>query len=152
MTLPSSGQISMSQINTELGRSSTAQISLNDAENGDYGAINQNSASKPNASNPAAMSEWYGYNHNAGGTMLPHSFVIKVPAELDNCYDACYLPTCEATVWSAEAGGPIELGSTLYIDQAGTIELYSGSFGYESWCFNYHSNGPAGQFCDLCPC
>lgn len=65
MALPSSGQISMSQINTELNRSSTAQISLDAAENGDYGAINQNSTSRPSASNPAAMSEWYGYNHSA---------------------------------------------------------------------------------------
>lgn len=67
MPLPSSGQISMSQINTELGRSSTAQISLDAAENGAYGGINVNSASRPNSSNPAAMSEWYGYNHNASG-------------------------------------------------------------------------------------
>ena len=68
MALPSSGQISMSQINTELGRSSTAQISLDTAENGGYGAINTNSSSRPNASNPAAMSEWYSYNHSAGSS------------------------------------------------------------------------------------
>lgn len=65
MTLQSSGTISMSQINTELGRSSTAAISLDTAENGGYGAINTNSTSRPSSNNPAAMSEWYGYNHNA---------------------------------------------------------------------------------------
>jgi hypothetical protein len=67
MTLPSSGTLTMNAINSELGRSSNSQISLDTAENGGYGAINQNSRSRPNASNPAAMSEWYGYNHRATG-------------------------------------------------------------------------------------
>lgn len=65
MTLQSSGTIRMSQINTELGRSSTATISLDAAENGSYGAINTNSTSRPSSNNPAAMSEWYSYNHSA---------------------------------------------------------------------------------------
>ena len=41
MAMPSSGPISMSQINTELGRSSTATITLDSAENGGYAIINQ---------------------------------------------------------------------------------------------------------------
>lgn len=65
MTLPASGQLAMSQINSELGRGSTSQISLDAAENGSYVAINQNSRSRPNSSNPAAISEWYGYDHKA---------------------------------------------------------------------------------------
>jgi hypothetical protein len=65
MTMPASGTISMSQINTELGRSSTAQISLDTAENGGYATINTNSSSRPSASNPASLSEWYSYNHSA---------------------------------------------------------------------------------------
>jgi hypothetical protein len=65
MALPSSGSISMSQINTELGRSSTAAIALDTAENGGYATINVCSASRPSATNPATMSEWRGYNHTA---------------------------------------------------------------------------------------
>jgi hypothetical protein len=65
MALVSSGQLAMSQINVELGRGSSIQISLDTAENGGYVAINQNSNSRPNASNPAEISEWYGYNHRA---------------------------------------------------------------------------------------
>jgi hypothetical protein len=65
MTLVSSGTIRMSDINTELGRSSTATISLDSAENGSYATINTNSTSRPSSTNPASMSEWYGYNHNA---------------------------------------------------------------------------------------
>lgn len=69
MTLQASGSISISQINTEVGRASNAaNTSLDALENGaggGYPAINQNSASKPNGANPASMSEWYSYNHNA---------------------------------------------------------------------------------------
>lgn len=79
MTLQASGQISMSEINTELGRASNATISLDTAENGGYAVINTNSASRPSSTNPASMSEWYGYNHNAGGT-----FTVTVYASLQS--------------------------------------------------------------------
>jgi len=67
MALPASGNsISISQINTELGRSSNAaNTSLDTAENGGYATINQCSGAKPNNNNPAAMSEWYSYDHSA---------------------------------------------------------------------------------------
>jgi hypothetical protein len=65
MALPASGIIRMSQINTELGRSSTAAISLDTAENGGYATINVCSPSRPSSTNPATMSEWYSYNHTA---------------------------------------------------------------------------------------
>jgi hypothetical protein len=63
MTLPRTGQLGLGDINAELGRSRTAQISLDTAENGGYGAINVESRFRPNATNPAAISEWYSYNH-----------------------------------------------------------------------------------------
>lgn len=65
MALQASGQISFADINTELGRSSTAQIGINEAEAGTYGAIKQASAQKPNGSTPNAIDEWYSYNHSA---------------------------------------------------------------------------------------
>ena len=74
MTMPASGTIRMSQINSELGRSSTAQISLDTAENGGYATINTASASRPSGTNPASMSEWYGYNHNAAPPSTPPTF------------------------------------------------------------------------------
>lgn len=65
MALQSSGQIKMSEINTELGRTSTAEISLDSAESGTYATINTASASYPNDARPAAISEWYSYDHSA---------------------------------------------------------------------------------------
>ena len=80
MTMPSSGQIQMGQINSELGRSFTAQLGLDGAENGSYGTIAPYSPSKPNASNPAAMSEWWGYN----GAAFPYYMKAYISAQ-SNC-------------------------------------------------------------------
>jgi hypothetical protein len=71
MTLPSSGPISFSQINTELGRSSTDTITLGDAEGEVYSPINQNSPNKPDGIPPNSISEWYDYDHNAAGALTP---------------------------------------------------------------------------------
>ena len=86
MTLQASGQLSMSQINSELRRSSTSQISLDTAENGGYGAINQNSLSRPNPTNPAYISEWYGYNHTAQPSeTINHIYTIDFAPEGGSC-------------------------------------------------------------------
>ena len=76
MTLVASGELGMRSINVELGRTAAAEISLDTAENGGYVAINQNSRSRPSSANPAAISEWYSYNHNAAG---PTPTVILLP-------------------------------------------------------------------------
>ncbi len=70
MALPSSGEISFANINTELGRSSTAQIGINEAEAGTYATINQASAQKPNGSTPNAINEWYSYDHSAASNIF----------------------------------------------------------------------------------
>ena len=75
MALPSSGEIKMSQINTELGRTSTLQIALDSAERNGYAIINQCSPSRPSGARPASMSEWYGYNHAASCSGLPQIYL-----------------------------------------------------------------------------
>jgi hypothetical protein len=57
------GSVAMSAINSELGRYYASGISLDAAENGSYGCINQFSGPRPSSDNPAAMSEWRGYDH-----------------------------------------------------------------------------------------
>lgn len=68
MALPSSGQISLGDIRTELGSFAT-NFSLQGAANGNYGTINQNSTDKPDGSAPHAVSEWQGYNHTASASL-----------------------------------------------------------------------------------
>jgi len=65
MTLTASGQISMSQIRTELGDSGS--ISLKEASDGTIATINTANASgdRPDGSAPHAMTEFYSYNHSA---------------------------------------------------------------------------------------
>ena len=71
MALTSSGQIAMSEINTELGRTSTtANTSLEDQSDGTYATINtaNNSADRPDGSAPHAMTEFYSYDHDLAST------------------------------------------------------------------------------------
>lgn len=96
MTLVSSGTIRMSDINTELGRSSTATISLDTAENGGYATINTNSASRPSSTNPASMSEWYGYNHNAAPA-FSNSYVFET-----NVSNTSYGLTAASSGWISQ--------------------------------------------------
>ena len=55
MALQSSGQIKMSQLNTELNRGATDEFSISLAAEGGYEAINTNSTNKPNDSAPTLL-------------------------------------------------------------------------------------------------
>ena len=68
MTLTASGQISISDINGEFGRSgTTANSSLEDLSDGTVATINtvNDSADRPDGSAPHSMSEFYSYDHDA---------------------------------------------------------------------------------------
>jgi hypothetical protein len=67
MALPTSGTISASMINTELNRISTSSLSINNASAGGYGKLNWFSRQRPDKFDPDEYSEWYGYDHSAGG-------------------------------------------------------------------------------------
>lgn len=65
MTLQSSGAISLSQINSEMGYyvyEGSTSLTTRSTTN-----INAASQSKPDGNAPHYMSEFYGYDHQAGG-------------------------------------------------------------------------------------
>ena len=78
MTLLASGEVSMSMINTEFGRTSnTANTSLSDLSDGTVATINTGNAAsdRPDGSTPHAMSEFYSYDHDLASTSFsPTSF------------------------------------------------------------------------------
>jgi hypothetical protein len=64
MAISSNGQVSASDINTELGRSASSQKSLDDARRGNYAQINQVNEDKPPISGQVSYSDWRGYDHD----------------------------------------------------------------------------------------
>tara|TARA_R100000329_G_scaffold25483_1_gene24043 strand:+ start:668 stop:1255 length:588 start_codon:yes stop_codon:yes gene_type:complete len=77
MTLPASGTLSMSAINTELGRTSnTANTKLSELSDGTHGTINVTNLNdnKPDTSTPHVMSEFHKYEHSVTLATTPASF------------------------------------------------------------------------------
>ena len=114
------GTVKMSQLNTELGRASTSTITLNNAENGTYAAINTCSPSRPSSTDPATISEWKGYNHSFACCNAPsitlNSFTsnsITVNVSYSNC-TAMHVEHSSngGGTWSTNSGGCAATGST----------------------------------------
>ena len=115
MALQSSGQISFANINTELGRSSTAQIGLSEAEAGSYSILNQDSTQKPNGSAPNAIDEWYSYDHTA----VVNTFQVALGA---NNTGVCALTTIRIVKSVNNATGLSgSVGSALYRSPQNTL-------------------------------
>ena len=160
MALPSTGPISMSQINVELGRSSTANISLDAAENGTYVAINQNSSIKPLAGNPASMSEWRGYDHSAGGgtttttTLSPVFDVMLAEIPFGDPGTACSEGnTFPARPYYSIDRPPLINGSIVYVDPT----LSSTFDGMGQWWYDPVNNvsyliDSSGMVIEVIPC
>jgi hypothetical protein len=93
--------ISFADINVELGRSSTAEISIDTAENGGYATINLCASPKPSATNPAAISEWYSYNHLATPTTLYN--VDPINGAASSALACAELEDCSRTIYTANS-------------------------------------------------
>jgi hypothetical protein len=89
MTLPSSGPISSSMINTELGRSSTAVLALKTASDGGYVVINRNSAVGLTIYNNSlsgidySPTAFYSYDHTTN-TLFDYNFTNNASFDIDN--------------------------------------------------------------------
>lgn len=130
--LTGSGQISFDDIRIQLGIPSQSPFTLASASLGLYVAINTSSPSKPNASAPHSISEWYGYDHNyvvCYDQSLAYDFSSELTAcgNIPNSYDSD-----TATV---------NYGTVLYVDATScTVEAASGYYA-ESGTSWYYFNG-----------
>jgi hypothetical protein len=125
MALPASGEISARQINQELGRSTSAELSIDTAENGGYATINQASPSRPNSSNPASYSEWYSYNHTVGST--PTYVPLEFGFSGGSFDDACrFFPGRTIDVWGIDPFGP----ANWYFDGVEIFQPGRGGFAF----------------------
>jgi hypothetical protein len=74
MALQSSGQIKASEINSELGRTSSSELSIKTAVGNGYVTINTASSPYPDNVQPHQYSEWYSYDHSATSNAKYWSF------------------------------------------------------------------------------
>ena len=76
MPLTTSGQISLDDIQVELGRAAGSEVKLGAASEGDYAAINTQAGAFPDGSAPHAISEWYEYDHGAASYTNSHYYAM----------------------------------------------------------------------------
>jgi len=128
MPLQSSGTITVDDIYTELGNSNiglSGGVALSALETGAFGSINTNSTNKPDGSTPYAMSEWYGYDHNATGATLT-AYNSSNFGQL-SAFNACS-DKSSVTYYHDGALSEPAVGDTLYSDSAGTNSLAAGYY------------------------
>lgn len=115
MALQDGGQISLSNIATEMG------VSLSNVSLGTQSTtnVNQNSTSKPDGSQPHSISEFYSYDHNASGAPELVPFSISEFAGDPN--EACFQPPLE--VFKTGEPEVIFIGDFFFNDEAGLSPL-----------------------------
>ena len=125
MPLPDSGQISFSDINTELGQSSDAELSLSDAAQGNVVAINTNSENIPDESPPHPISQWYSYDHSATGGGLTE---FNAGGPFGELFEACEAQDTGGTFYHNGGGSLPTNGDGVFNDEEGTAQAEVGYF------------------------
>ena len=119
MAVPSSGELSLGKIRQELqasnyasGPYTAAATSLDDAENGTIATINTCSAVYPLSANPANMSEWYAYDHDAACPCFGNAFSLDVATNFISALTG-------SNKWDSEVGS-----TRLVVDQPLTFNWW----------------------------
>ena len=123
MALTASGEIKLSQINTELGRTSTTtNTSLTQCSDGTNGTINTANASadRPNTTAPHSMSEFYSYNHTASSV---RSFTSSAASRSANCGS-----DIESTFYHDGESTLPTTGDAVFTNSAGTTAASNGYY------------------------
>lgn len=136
MALPTIGQLSMNDIRGELNRSTTTNFSLDGAESGTYGSINTQSSSRPNNARPAAISEWRGYDHDAGPSLTRYF----VGYDRFNGQNACNFANSR-TVYGD--GNTLQTATRIYQDSTGTLNAI---VGWYNEAFEFVGTGSIARF------
>lgn len=150
MALTPSGQISFSEINIELGQSSDAQLSLNDAANGIVAIINTNSPNTPDSSEPHAISEWYEYDHaaSAGVDYSASAFQSEGPFGVPE--EACAnLPNPFSPTFYHDGPGGVDIGVTVFTDSGGNNLADPGIYSFDG---SYFFLGQSGVIATISRC
>ena len=135
MALPSSGQIGLNAIYTELTgiiAPPGAGISLYNASIGTYAEINPNSPTQPNTTAPYAMSSWYLYDQSAVGSTKYNFGQDPAQDPSDSCIFGPTMPLLE--LYSNDLS--ITMGTVFYTD-SGLITPFDGG---NYWWYSIDNN------------
>tara|TARA_B110000483_G_scaffold172842_1_gene204585 strand:- start:243 stop:719 length:477 start_codon:yes stop_codon:yes gene_type:complete len=124
MALQSNGQISLSNISSEMN---LIDSNLSLAGLSTHSTLNDASANKPNEVAPHVLTEFYSYDHSASSTPVLKMIMGSLPTTKyrDPGPDSCsYVPVNE--YWHDGDSSIAMAGDKIYIDRDGTKPLGSG--------------------------
>jgi hypothetical protein len=151
MAVPSSSTLSLGQIRQELetanyagGVYTAVSTSLDAAENGSIKTINKCSALYPISTNPASMSEWYGYDHDAPCLKATASFYFDGGTEdTDELVSEDYISNTPWDTLQADIQNKWTL--SMWVQIYRTFDAGSGDPGYQRgyglWWIEDEDNG-----------
>ena len=130
MACPSSGALSLASIRGEIENNSyaaytSASTSLESASEGTYDTINTNndSADRPDGSDPHAMSEFYSYDHDAAAAGWAAYTLVYKSGKYSDCSGVCGGSGSNVTVHVLNGGGSVQSifdnDETIYSSSSG---------------------------------